>query len=151
MGILTEPMKKYLLAENLEGYSPEVCATYNSRILKYAREGIEDLTLLAKQLNDKQQDKVFNVETLGPFLRALFTLQLHPAQDDEDLFLRRRRILELAYDLIKTLGDERNAMALAADTMRILSRAGLNESLPGILGVKAILLSKLGNHETRIN
>jgi len=64
MAILSKPMEKYLSKKEKRGFNKSL---YNSRIRKYAIQGLKDLTLLADQLPEEQLNKIFN-EKLKPNL-----------------------------------------------------------------------------------
>jgi hypothetical protein len=83
--MLTKRMKKYVMSEDKTSYTKPTQNVYNDRIIKYAQEGLKDLTLLAETLPEKQLEEIFNKKNLGPFFNALFKLKTD----------NRERILEL--------------------------------------------------------
>ena len=127
MAILTKPMKKYLLSESKQGFTAEVRATYDRRIVEYAKRGIDDLTLLAGKLSEDQLKAVFNHENLRDLIRILFRL---PESDDATLNERRRRLLPLCHEIIATLNNPGFAMQLAPAIWRVIVKE--KGSLPGI-------------------
>lgn len=127
MAILTKPMKKYLLSESKQGFTADVQATYDRRIMEYAKRGIDDLTLLAAKLPEDQLKDVFNHENLKDLIKILFRL---PESDDATLKKRRRRLLPLCYEIIATLNDPGYAMRLAPAIWRVIVKE--KGPLPGI-------------------
>ena len=127
MAILTKPMKKYLLSDSKQGFKTEVQATYDRRIVEYAKRGLEDLTLLAGKLPEDQLREVFNYENLKDLIRVLFAL---PQSDDEPLKERRRRLLPLCHELIATLDSINFAPRLAPEIWRVIVKE--KGPLPGV-------------------
>lgn len=144
MPILTKAMREYVLNDKKVGYTRQTQSTYNRRIIEYAKRGLEDLTLLAEKLPEELQDGIFNEENLGPLLRKVFRLKIRTEMSEDDLEKRKRRILELSWDLLNTLGSRDNAYALAPRQMKTLTMAGLYEPLDFIVGIKAIILKAMG-------
>ena len=142
MPILTEPMKKYLLNDSKKGYTAEVKSAYNRRIIEYAKKGIEDLTLLAEKLPEEKQAQIFNKENMRPLIGNIFRLRQQTKQSygKEEMEKRRKRILQLCYETLSTIGFRDNAWDLARDIMDILIKAGLKETLPTIIGLKAVYI-----------
>jgi len=148
MPILTEPMKKYLLNDSKKGYTAEARSTYNRRIVEYAKKGIEDLALLADKLPEEIQAQIFNPETLRPLIEKVFTMPKIEAKSREEyeekfesLEGKRKRIIQLCYLTLDTIGFTSNAWNLAPDIMDTLTKAGLHETLPALIGVKAVYLA----------
>jgi hypothetical protein len=148
MPILTEPMKKYLLNDSKKGYTAEARSTYNRRIIEYAKKGIEDLALLAEKLPEELQAQIFNKETLRPLIEKVFTMPKIEAKNRagymeklESMEEKRKRIIQLCYLTLDTIGFLDNAWKLAPDIMDTLTKAGLHEPLPTLIGVKAIYLA----------
>ena len=151
MPILTKPMKKYLLSSNKRGYSKDRQSAYNNRMNDYAVRGLEDLVLLAENLPEEEQAKIFNQETLTPLMRNLFRLILKehtevadtPEINREELEKRRTRVLTLCHTALDEIGDLFNARNLAPDVMNILTQAGPPETLPTITGLRAVYFTGL--------
>ena len=148
MPILTEPMKKYLLNDSKKGYTAEARSTYNRRIIEYAKKGIEDLALLADKLPEELQAQIFNPEILRPLIEKVFTMPKIEAKSREEykekfasLEGKRKRIIQLCYLTLDTIGSTSNAWNLAPDIMDTLTKAGLHETLPALIGVKAVYLA----------
>jgi len=135
MAILTKPMKKYLLSESKQGFTAEVQATYDRRIVEYAKRGIEDLTLLAGTLSEDQLTGVFNYENLKDLIRILFRF---PESDPTALNKRRRRLLPLCYETIATLNNPGFAVQLAPAIWRVI----LKEKGP-LQGIRAVYYRSL--------
>ena len=127
MAILTKPMKKYLLSTSKQGFTAEVQATYDRRIVEYAKRGIADLTLLAAHLPEAQLQDVLNHANLKDLIRTLFAL---PAAEDVALQERRRRLLPLCHEVIATLDSIDFAMRLAPEIWRVIVKE--KGPLPGI-------------------
>jgi len=145
MPILTEPMKKYLLNDSKKGYTAEVKSAYNRRMVEYAKKGIEDLTLLTEKLSEDLQAKIFNEEMLRPLIGNLFRFreQLKENCSPEELSQmeeRRKRIVQLCYFTVNTIGYTPNAWALARDIMDTLIKAGLKETFDTLIGLKAVYI-----------
>jgi hypothetical protein len=141
-------MKKYLLNGNKTGYTKENQKTYNDRIVDYAKRGLQDLTLLAQKLPEGQQAEIFNEKDLGDLFRALFSLKEgHGVRVEAagisytpDAVKRRQRIINVLYAIFNEIGDPLNAETLAPDIYNILLQGGSSETLPQILGLKAVYL-----------
>jgi hypothetical protein len=53
------------------GVQDDVKKVYLDRIMRATAEDLDDLTFLAKKLPEDKLNRIFNVETLVPFLKAL--------------------------------------------------------------------------------
>ena len=140
--ILSEAMRKYILNTTKQGYTKEVRSVYNRRIVEYTKRGLEDLALLAKNLPEDQLAEVFNKQSLGPLVKAVFHLRIKPDMNEKELHERRKRILKLSYLTLTEIGILQNAWALAPNVMRVLTKAGLSDIDP-IIGLKAIYIQSL--------
>lgn len=140
--ILSQAMRKYILNTTKQGYTKEVRSVYNRRIVEYTKRGLEDLALLAENLPEDQLAEVFNKQTLGPIVKAIFRLRIKPDMNEKELHKRRKRILELSYLTLTTIGFLSNAWTLAPNVMRVLTKAGLSD-IPTIMGLKAIYIQCL--------
>lgn len=87
MKMLGNGMRKYVM--NRSNYKKEIQRVYDPRLEKYAIIAIKDLTLLAENLSEEEQDKIFNNENIEPFLRSLLSLK----SDNEEK--RRKRVIGL--------------------------------------------------------
>lgn len=148
MGVLTRPMRKYVLSETKQGYN---ISEYNKRIVEYASKGLEDLTLLAQKLPEEQQAKVFNKETLQPLFKAIFRLEI-PAKDhqeyleiksSEEMVKKRKRLLRLCDLILNLIGDYIFAGGIVPEPMRPFMSA----SWPPIDNIKALLYTSLKEEE----
>lgn len=90
-------------------------------IRKVARKEIEDLTRLAKLLDEDQISQIFNIERLREFFRAIFHLDIELEKDPELLKKKRLRLLPLCYEII-TLLDDFNFAYLMAPTYSAVTR-----------------------------
>ena len=148
MGILTKPMKKYVLSETKQGYN---VSEYNKRILEYALKGLSDLTLLAEKLHEDQKARVFNRETLQPLFKAIFRLEIQAKDHQEYLRLKsskeivkkRRRLLRLCDLVLSLIGDHRLVSIIVPDPMKPF----MNTSWPPIDNFKALLYTSLKEEE----
>ena len=140
--ILSEAMRKYVLNTTKQGYTKEVRSVYNRRIVEYAKRGLENLALLAENLPEDQLAEVFNKQSLGPLVKAVFRLRIKPEMNEKELHERRKRILKLSYLTLTQIGTLQNAWALAPNVMRVLTKAGLSDIDP-IIGLKAIHIQSL--------
>lgn len=137
--ILSNAMKKYVLNATKQGYTREIRSVYDRRIMDYAKKGLKDLTLLAENLPENQVAEVFNKESLGRLIKAVFHLRIRLNLNKEELKARRERILKLCYLALTEIGHLQNAWALAPEVMKVLTKAGLTDIEP-LLGIKAIYI-----------
>jgi hypothetical protein len=148
--LLSRSMKKYVLNREKSGYNKETQNVYNNRLRTYAIQAIKDLTLLASKLPEAQQTQIFNDETVGPFLRVLFSFSGDNRQErmedvcrrmnSEDSEAKRSRILKLCYEAMNEIGWDMNGHYFAPYEMNILLNAGMSEGLPAFTGMRAIYL-----------
>jgi hypothetical protein len=124
--MLSEPMREYVKTKNKsDKYNKNVQAVYNSRIRKEIDLALKDLTLLAEELPEKQLEKIFSAETLKPFFKALFQLEIKKAKDHKDwlqkkkeLKPRRDRLLKLSGAVLRTIGNGRFAVVLLPESLK---------------------------------
>lgn len=135
-------MGKYILNTTKQGYTKEVRSVYNKRIVEYAKRGLEDLALLGENLPEDQLAEVFNKQSLGPLVKAVFRLRIKPDMNEKELHEKRKRILKLSYLTLTEIGILQNAWALAPNVMRVLTKAGLSDIGP-IIGLKAVYIQSL--------
>jgi hypothetical protein len=140
MPILTNSMKKYVLNES-RGFTIAQKSIYNKRIVNYACKGIKDLALLAEKLPEKQQAEIFNRETLKPLIEKVFTMPKGEFKDKQEYEEKRKRILQLCFLVLETIGAIENAWKLAPDIMDMLTKAGLYETIETLKGLKAVYLA----------
>jgi len=140
--ILSEAMRKYILNTTKQGYTKEVRSVYNRRIMGYAKRGLEDLALLAENLPEDQLAEVFNRQSLGPLVKAIFRLRIKPGMNEKELQERRKRILKLSYLTLTEIGLPPNAWGLAPNVSRVLGKAGLSD-IDIVMGLKAIYIQSL--------
>ena len=140
--ILSEAMRKYILNTTKQGYTKEVRSVYNRRIVEYAKKGLEDLALLGENLPEDQLAEVFNKQSLGPLVKAVFRLRIKLNMNEKELHEKRKRILKLSYLTLTEIGILQNAWALAPNVMRVLTKAGLSDIGP-IIGLKAVYIQSL--------
>jgi hypothetical protein len=148
MGILTKPMRKYVLSETKQGYN---ISEYDRRIVEYTSKGLEDLTLLAQELPEEQQAKIFNKETLQPLFKAIFRLEI-PAKDheeylkiksSEEIVKKRKRLLGLCDSALNLIGD----YSFVGDIVPEPMRPFMSASWPPIDNIKALLYTSLKEEE----
>jgi len=135
-------MRKYVMNESKNGYSKEVQTVYKYRIKKYTVQALNDLTLLAKNLPEDQQDEIFSAGNLNPLLRVLFKHKFRQDLTEEALEKRRVRLLELCYDYISQTGDLSNAVSLAPEIWNVLKYAE-GTPIQSIRGLTAIYIASL--------
>lgn len=139
--ILSDSMRKYIVNSSGKGYTKEVRSVYNKRIVEYARKGLEDLAFLAENLPEELQANIFNKKAMAPLFNNVFRLKVKD-YDDPEVQRKRKRILRLCYDVLSTIGFRDNAWNLAADVMRVLIKAGLND-MDTIIGLKGIYIKSM--------
>jgi len=126
--MLGNSMRKYVMSENKNGYSKAVQSVYNSRIKTYAKQALQDLTLLAEKLPEDQQTEIFNEKNIWQLLRAILKqnseemTQLH--QDKELAKKKRERLLPFCYNLITLLNDSNLAHLLSPVGDRYMTKEG---------------------------
>ena len=139
--MLGKSMKQYVLSKEKTGYSKEVQNVYNSRLRNYAVEALNDLALLAEKLPEDQQAQIFSRKNMAPLMRNVFRAKVREDQEEKEEFEKRcQRILYLSWDTLSEIGFMDNAWCLAPDVLRILLKAGLNESFGIFVGLKAIYI-----------
>jgi len=124
--MLSVSMREYVRTKNKnDKYNKNVQAVYNSRIRKEIDLALKDLTLLAEGLPEKQLEKIFSAETLKPFFKTLFQLEIKGAKDHKDwlqkkkeLKPKRDRLLKLSGAVLRIVGDGRFAVALLPESLR---------------------------------
>jgi hypothetical protein len=102
-------------------------------IRKVARKEIEDLTRLAKLLDEDQLSQIFNIERLREFFRALFHLDIELEKDPELLKKKRLRLLPLCYEIITLLDDFNFAYLMAPMYSAVTRKEG--GSLPNLRAI----------------
>lgn len=121
-------MKKYVMSQSKVGYSKEVQAVYNSRIKTYAKQAIQDLTLLAQQLPQDQQEEIFNHKTLQPLFSAILkpsAQEIQQLYQDKELAKKKRQtLLPICYGIISQLNDSNLAHILAPIGTRYMVKEG---------------------------
>ena len=144
MPILSDPMKKYVLAKDKRGWNK---SAYNSRLREYAIQGLEDLALLANQLSEEQVHEIFNEKTLSSFFKALFNIKIS-AKDHEEwkkikktkkLLRKRKRLLKICWMLLTLIGDYNFTLNLVPSNWK----PWLEMEHPPISNLKAILNAHL--------
>jgi len=99
MTTLTKKMRKYLTSgETRQGYTKEVQATYNSRLKTYARNGIDDLTLLAENIPPSWRKEIFDKR-----LHKLVEAALTPKHQNYNEYIHDLWAYETALDLLQVL------------------------------------------------
>jgi hypothetical protein len=137
--MLSKAMMKYVMSENKNGYDKQTQSVYNNRIKNRAAQALKDLGVLAEKLPEKQQAQIFSYENLTPLTRRAFVFQARKPVDEEETQERRARLLLLCYRVLNEIAQD-NAWHLAPDVMKILTLGGSGDTLPGIIGLKAIYL-----------
>jgi hypothetical protein len=91
--------------------------------------GIQDLTWLAENMPESQLENLLTKETLGPFMRALLSLETgqyfqrsKKIMKREDWEKRRKRIVTICQDIIEIFADE--SMKLAPTAYEVLTAGG---------------------------
>ncbi len=138
--MLSKSMKQYVMSKDKNGYSKDVQNVYNNRLRNYAGQALKDLALLAENLPEYQQEQVFNVVNLSPFIRNVFKVRAKENYETKEFEQRRKRILSLSWDALSIIGFSDNAWNLAPDVMNILIKAGLHETFDTFVNLKAIYI-----------
>ena len=144
MPILTDPMRKYVLATDKRGWNR---SAYNSRLQDYAIQGLKDLTLIAKQLPEEQLRKIFNEKTLGTFFKSLLKIDMSAGDHEEwkkirktdEMFRKRKRLLKICWMVLTLIGDHKFAANLVPSNWK----PWLKMEYPPISNLKAILYTHL--------
>ena len=121
-------MRKYVMSENKNSYSKAVQSVYNYRIKTYAKQALQDLTLLAEKLPEDQQAEIFNEKTTWELLRAMLR---QSSEEATRLYLnkalakkKRTRLLPMCYKLITLLNESNLAQLLAPIGDRYMIKEG---------------------------
>jgi len=118
--MLTKPMKKFVLSKDKSGYTNATQRIYEKRIMEYSLNAIKDLTLIAQSLDDSVHTQIFNDKTLMPFLKAIFHVGYKEKITKEEREDRRKRILNLCFELLFYLGSRPTAWDIAPNAIRML-------------------------------
>ncbi|MDH5266219.1 MAG: hypothetical protein OEW62_00920 [Candidatus Bathyarchaeota archaeon] len=146
MPTLTSRMTKYVLAKDKSGWNK---SAYNSRLQKYAIQGLEDLTLLAQKLPEKQLQKIFNEKTLGDLFKALLNINISAKDHEEwkeikknkEMLIKRRRLLRICRKILMLIGDYNFTANLVPSNWK----PWLGMEYPPISNLKAILYTQLND------
>jgi hypothetical protein len=151
-------MNKYVMNKTKTGITKEAQTTYNSRLANYAVQAFKDLELLANELPEDLQNKIFNEENMQKVFKALFTLLKGSVfvsdikmtnEQREGLQKRRERILNLCYSALEVIGGLHNAWNLTGDIMQTLTQTGSADVLPTITGLRAVYFGGLRIHQVK--
>lgn len=126
--VLGNGLRKYVMSENKNHHSKEVQRVYNNRIKKYAKQAIQDLTLLALKLPEDQQAEIFSDKTINPLFTAI--IKPTPEQmiqyfENKELTQKKRQnLLPICYNIISQLNDSNLAHLLAPVGTRYMIKEG---------------------------
>ena len=116
------------MSENKVGYSKQVQSVYNSRIKKYAKQALQDLTLLAQTLPEDQQVEIFTDANVGKLMSAILKQspeQMTKLYEDRSLTKKKRaRLLPLSYTLITLLNHYNLSHIIAPVGTRYMIKEG---------------------------
>jgi len=100
-------MRKYVESKDKKSYIKTIQNVYDNRIVKYAQQGLKDLTLLAEALPERQLENIFNKENMKPLFEALFKLK--PDNRKRILSLWRAILMDVANTtyVLNVVGRER--------------------------------------------
>ena len=126
--MLTKPMKKFVMSNDKSGYTRAIQKVYEKRITEYSVDAIKDLTLIAQNLDESTHDKIFNDKTLMPLFKAIFKVHYKGYKDEKEMSdkekdmieKRRKRILNLCFDLLFYLGNTSTAWDIAPKAIQML-------------------------------
>ncbi|HSV48691.1 MAG TPA: hypothetical protein VLH35_00110 [Candidatus Acidoferrales bacterium] len=116
------------MSENKNHYSKEVQRVYNNRIKNYAKQAIQDLTLLALKLPEDQQAEIFSDKTINPLFTAI--IKPTPEQmiqyfENKELAQKKRQnLLPICYNILSQLNDSNLAHLLAPVGTRYMIKEG---------------------------
>jgi hypothetical protein len=133
MVIVTDPMKKYILAPDKKGYNT---SEYNTRIIQHAIRGINDLTFLLENIPEKLQTEIFNEEKWKILLKALFSIEVEAAGRLPEQ--KRKRILRLINCALDEIKSHNNGPILAPNAWKVLKETPSSSSHEEIYGTKVI-------------
>jgi len=117
------------------------------RIRKKAVKSIEYLTSIAKELPESQLKQVFNEETLAPFFKAVFSLEIEAKnhkdyvkkKGSKEVKEKRRRMLKLSVAVLQIIGDYKFARAVVPEPVAPYLSAGF----PPIDNIRALCYMSL--------
>lgn len=131
MVVMSDPMKKYIVAKDKKGYNK---SQNDGRIILRGKRGLEDLTFFLNNLPEETRREIFNRRNLGLFFHALFT-----ARPDEELSEDKRlRLLDVCNAALEQISVHNNGPQLARDAWKVLSDT-TDSSQDQIYGSKVIL------------
>jgi len=117
------------------------------RMRKKSLKSIEYLTSIAKELPEGQLKQVLNKDTLTPFFKAVFSLEIE-AKDHKDYVKKkeskevkekRRRMLKLSVAVLQIIGDYKFVRAVVPEPVAPYLSAGF----PPIENIKALCYMSL--------
>jgi hypothetical protein len=126
--VLGNGLRKYVTSENKSHYSKEVQRVYNNRIKNYAKQAMQDLTLLAQKLPEDQQAEIFNDQTVNPLFKAIIKPtpeQMKQYSQNKELAKKKQQnLLPICYSMISQLNDVNLAHLLAPVGTRYMIKEG---------------------------
>jgi len=136
MGIITNPMRKFILSPSKKGYNQ---SEYYSRIIRQAHQGIRDLTFLLENTPERLQSHIFNEKILDQFFQQLFKFTHTTETSVEQKRLRMLKICNLALSQIAHVD---NGPTLAPNSWKTLKELPPNvfDDIYGFKVIQALII-----------
>jgi hypothetical protein len=100
--MLTKSMRKYVLSKDKAGFDLDTQRMYNSRLRRYVKSAIEDLSLVAKNLPEKELQELFNAKTMSTLFRDIFEIEIADMEEkySKKIKAKRQRLFSLSKSLL---------------------------------------------------
>jgi len=136
MGIITNPMRKFVLSPSKKGYNQ---SEYYSRIIKQAHQGIRDLTFILEKTPERLQSQIFNEQILSQFFKQLFKFTV---SKDVSLEKKRLRMLKICNLALSQIAHVENGPTLAPNSWKTLKELPPNvfDDIYGFKVIQALII-----------
>ena len=125
---------------NGRGYDKATQRVYHQRLKQYALNALGDLGLIAENMSEKVQAKIFNRDILKPLFEVLFNINGDISVKDREA--RRKRLLSLIRELLFTLEKNEMDRKLAPQVWNVL-RHSPRSRLHTLDVIEAIFIASL--------
>jgi len=131
--IITDPIKRYILAEEKKGFNK---SEYDKRIEGYAKRGFRDLTFLLEKAPEHLQARIFTANNLKGLFRALFGTEIK--ENEPMSYTQRIRMLELCNCALDEIKIHQNGPLLAPNAWKVLKETPSSSYHEAMYGTKVI-------------
>ncbi len=137
MGIITKPMRKFVLSPSKKGYNQ---SEYNSRIMKQAIAGIKDLSFLLENTSESLKSQIFNEKNLAVFFQNLFRFK--QSKEESTYEQKRVRMLKICNLALSEIAHTDNGPNLAPNSWKTLKELPPNvfDDVYGFKVIQALIV-----------